>query len=125
LLSADLVSTRAKPRLLVVDDDLRYVGLVAQLLDGLAEVERCTSGGTALETLRARAFDWVLLDIGLPDVNGFELLERIRGEFPAVRVVLHTGAALVDGRRRAIAAGAIDLLEKPLRLAYLTSLLGV
>lgn len=114
----------AKPTLLVVDDDPRYRRVLSHVLDRIAVVELCADGESALARLATRPFDWMLLDVGLPGMNGFEVLARVRAANAAPRVVLHTGLALPDGRRRALAAGAVELLEKPLSLPRLAALLG-
>lgn len=114
----------AFPTLLVVDDDARYCAVLTHLLAHLATIECCADGHAALARLRARHFDWVLLDIGLPGIDGFDVLAQVRCFAPATRVVIHTGMALPDGRRRAQEAGAVELLEKPLALAQLAALLA-
>jgi CheY-like chemotaxis protein len=110
-------------RLLVVDDDPRYGRLVAHLLREIACVETCVDGTAAVERVAREPFDWVLLDVGLGATDGFAVLDALRARVPDVRVVLHTALDIPDGRRRALAAGAVDLIEKPLPLAYLRALL--
>lgn len=113
----------SKPTLLVVDDDSKYRRVLSHLLDRLASVEVCADGESALARLATRSFDWILLDIGLPGMSGFEVLARVQALNHTTRVLLHTGLALPDARRRARAAGAVDLLEKPLSIPRLESLL--
>lgn len=115
--------TVPQPRLLVVDDDRRYGRALAHLLAPVAEVEWCGTGAAALARVAEREFDWVLLDVGLPDASGFAVLSALRTRRPGLRVALHSGLALADGRRRAIEGGAVDLLEKPLSLPALLALL--
>jgi DNA-binding response OmpR family regulator len=66
----------------------------------------------------------VLLDLGLPGMDGFDVLAEIRRLDSATQVVIHTGLALADARRRALEGGAVELLEKPLALEALAALLG-
>jgi CheY-like chemotaxis protein len=110
-------------RLLVVDDDRRYGRALVHLLERVAEVEWCGTAAAALARVGERDFDWVLLDVGLPDASGFEVLSALRSRCPRLRIALHSGLALGDGRARAIAAGAVNLLEKPLSLPALLALL--
>ncbi len=112
------------PSILVVEDDARYRTVLAYLLTGMASVECCAEGQAALARLRERHFDWVLLDLCLPGLDGFGVLAEIRRLDPAARVVIHTGMALPDARRRALAGGAVELLEKPLALEQLAALLA-
>jgi len=117
------VPTDSKPTLLVVDDDPKYRRVLSFILDRIASVEFCADGESALERLTTRSFDWMLLDVGLPGMNGFEVLARVRERSATTRVLLHTGLALPDARWRAQGAGAVDLLEKPLSIPRLKALL--
>jgi DNA-binding response OmpR family regulator len=110
-------------RLLIVDDDHHYGRALAHLLEPVAEVQWCGTGASALALAAERELDWVLLDVGLPDASGFEVLSALRARHPALRVALHSGLVLADGRRRAIEGGAVDLLEKPLSLPAFLALL--
>ncbi len=76
--------------ILVVDDDRDFLLLMARLLEDNPvrryQVESAFSGGQALEVLQRRPIDLVLLDLGLPDMDGFALVERIRAN-PAWRTM--------------------------------------
>ncbi len=105
-------------RVLVVDDSDINRDVAGRLLarEG-AEVESCSNGLEALDCLRARpgAFDAVLMDVQMPVMDGLEATRRIRSELAlAVPVVALTAGALVEERRRALAAGMTDFLSKPL-----------
>ena len=84
---------------LVVDDDPGLQGLFYTLLgrEGFS-VDCAPNGRTAFEYLRRSAYSVILLDLMMPDVNGFELLERLRRESPALlgRVIVITGASQRD-----------------------------
>jgi CheY-like chemotaxis protein len=78
-------------RVLVVDDDAEALELFARMLavcDGAMDVETARSGREALERLRGTAFDLVLLDIVMPGMDGWQVLERLRidGESPGAPV---------------------------------------
>lgn len=81
---------------LVVDDDPGIQGLLLALLnhDGFA-VDCAPTGREAFDYLRRGSYSVILLDLLMPDVNGFELLELLDRESPAVlrRVIVMTGAA--------------------------------
>jgi len=108
---------------LVVDDDPALQGLFLTLLGrhGFA-VDCAPDGRVAFEYLRRNSYSVILLDLMMPEVNGFELLERIERESPALlrRVIVITGAAqpMVD---------AVDttkiwtLLRKPFELERLVA----
>jgi CheY-like chemotaxis protein len=119
-----VADTLQRPTLLVVDDEHAYRRVLAHLLRDLVRVETCGDGEAALALLGRRRFDWVLLDVGLPGMDGFEVLKRIRARHPACRVLLHSAGCGEDAAGRARAAGAIAFLEKPLSLPVLRSMLG-
>ena len=81
---------------LVVDDDPALQGLFLTLLgrDGFS-VDSAPNGRVAFEYLRRGSYSVILLDLMMPDVNGFELLERLDRDSPALlqRVLVMTGAA--------------------------------
>jgi DNA-binding response OmpR family regulator len=87
---------------LVVDDDPGVQGLFSTLLmrDGFS-VDCAPNGRLAFEYLKRRSYSVILLDLMMPDVNGFELLERLERESPALlrRVIVLTGASqrVVEG----------------------------
>lgn len=86
----------SKWSVLVVDDDPGLQGLFLTLLgrDGFT-VECAADGRIAFDYLRRASYSVILLDLMMPDVNGFELLLRIERESPALlpRVIVMTGAA--------------------------------
>ena len=81
---------------LVVDDDPALQGLFTTLLgrDGFS-VDCAPDGRQAFEYLRRASYSVILLDLMMPDVNGFELLDRIERESPSLmrRVIVMTGAS--------------------------------
>lgn len=81
---------------LIVDDDPGLQGLFLTLLtrEGFS-VDCAANGRVAFEYLKRRSYSVILLDLMMPDVNGFELLERIERDSPGIlrRVVVLTGAA--------------------------------
>lgn len=87
---------------LVVDDDPGLQGLFTTLLgrEGFA-VDCATNGRQAFEYLKRSSYSVILLDLMMPDVNGFELLDRLERDSPSLlrRVIVLTGAAqrVVDG----------------------------
>ena len=105
------------PALLVVDDneDNRYV-LSQQLnIQGYDNITTATNGHEALNNLRSKSFDLVLLDIMMPDLNGYEVLERMRSspELRNIPVIMISGIGELDSVVRCIELGAEDYLPKP------------
>ena len=105
------------PALLVVDDneDNRYM-LSQQLnIQSYHNITIATNGHEALNILRSKSFDLVLLDIMMPDLNGYEVLERMRSspELRNIPVIMISGIGELDSVVRCIELGAEDYLPKP------------
>jgi adenylate cyclase len=105
------------PALLVVDDneDNRYM-LSQQLnIQGYDNITIATNGHEALNILRSKSFDLVLLDIMMPDLNGYEVLESMRSspELRNIPVIMISGIGELDSVVRCIELGAEDYLLKP------------
>src|SRR5712672_3512460 len=95
-------------RVLVVDDSLDMIHSMACVLRDMGhEVEFAINGYAALEAARRFRPEVVLLDIRLPDANGWEVARRLRGEASGrpVRVIAITGHTLEGDRLRSLQAG--------------------
>lgn len=101
-------------RILVVDDERSIVQMVEQRLrrDGF-DVITAASGNTALASLREQPPAAVLLDIGLPDIDGFEVLRRLRAEGLTVPVIVLTARGDEIDRVVGLELGADDYVVKP------------
>jgi len=118
----------AEVRVLLVDDSDINLEVARRLLERRgAHVQTCTSGGEALDRLRATpaAFDAVLMDVQMPDMDGLEATRRIRGELGlrVLPIIALTAGALVEERRRALDAGMQGFLLKPLDPSQLIRML--
>jgi len=117
LLTPDATSISAPSRsVLVVDDNADAATTLAALLDTMGHETRVAfSGKEALEQLQTFAPQVVLLDIGLPTMNGYELAQRLRRDdkLKGVRLVALTGYGQAEDRQRALAEGFEEHLVKP------------
>ena len=105
--------TRKGPAvILVVDDDALLRRVTKRALRGFRVVEAVT-GSEALALVRRDPPDLVLLDVVLPDVNGYEVCLHIKEAAPALPVLLVTGFGEQEDRRAGKGAGADDHLAKP------------
>jgi len=101
-------------RTLVVDDDPQVNQLFTDVLRAEGyDVASVRSSRAVLDLLLRESFDLLLIDIVMPDMDGFELLQRIHALAPDLPIILITGNADVETARRALWAGASDFVTKP------------
>ncbi len=107
-------------RVLVVDDEWNIAELVATALryEGF-EVRTAADGAQALAGVRDFTPDLVVLDVGLPDADGFELQARLRGDGQRMPVLFLTARDAVEDRVRGLTLGADDYMTKPFSLEEL------
>ncbi|MDX6579341.1 MAG: two-component system, OmpR family, response regulator [Gaiellales bacterium] len=117
-----MAGDRSKLRVLVVDDERNIVVLIATALryEGF-EVGTAEDGAQALAAVRDFAPDLVVLDVMLPDADGFELQARIRGDGQDVPVLFLTARGAVADRVRGLTLGADDYMTKPFSLDELVA----
>jgi len=102
--------------LLIIDDEESIRDSLSMALGRQYHVSTCASGKEALACLSALAPDLVLLDIGLPDISGLEVLGSIRQQSPHAAVIMITAFEDLDTVISAMKRGAFDYLLKPLRM---------
>lgn len=101
-------------RMLVVEDDrLLADGLVTVLSRAGHAVDHAATGKYADSLLARTAYDLVVLDVGLPDIDGFEVLRRLRMRRSPTSVLVLTARDAVDDRVHGLDLGADDYLTKP------------
>ena len=102
-------------KILLVEDDQRLSRSLTRLLDADRHVvDVAPDGGTALELAAVeRGIDVVILDVGLPDMSGFEVARRLRGAGNGVAILMLTARDTVGDRVNGLDAGADDYLVKP------------
>ena len=102
------------PTLLVVDDDPAVLALVDRLARDLGFSVVCEKTGRAgLERFEAVHADGAVVDVGLPDTDGFTLLRQLKELDTQAQVILITGSGSIDSAVEAIKAGALDYISKP------------
>ncbi|MGD8991972.1 MAG: sigma-54 dependent transcriptional regulator [Desulfobacterales bacterium] len=106
---------KAKSTVLVVDDDHAHRTMLNTLISGWGyAVTEADDGSTAIEKVKAAAFDLVLMDIRMIKVSGLEALETIKSVNPAIPVIMMTAYSTVETAIAALKQGAHDYLTKPL-----------
>ncbi|NUR91577.1 MAG: response regulator transcription factor [Nonomuraea sp.] len=103
-------------KILLVEDDLRVAGTLQGALVRHGYDVRCASSG--MEALASDEVDLVLLDLGLPDIDGFEVCRRLRAR-SHVPIIAVTARGEPDARIRGLRLGADDYMVKPYGLAEL------
>ena len=107
-------------RILLVEDDLLLAGAVTRALRQSAHtVQAARTGTEADQALATQRYDLVLLDVGLPQMDGFEVLRRLRQRRSPVPVLVLTVRDSVDDLVMGLDLGADDYLTKPFELAEL------
>jgi len=110
----------------IVDDNPDAVAVLSIALRRRgSEVQRAGDGRSALEVARKIRPELVFLDLGLPQMNGFEVARALRRELgQEVRIIAVTGSGQQEDRDAALEAGFDHYLVKPVDLAFVESLLG-
>ena len=110
-------SDKSLRRVLVVEDDARIRRSVVQLIgNGDVKVDEASNGKEALEALLANAYDCVVLDLGLPDANGLEILKRAEAEGVTLPpVIIHTASDLTHDQETELREYAQTIVLKDVR----------
>ena len=117
-----------KPKVLLVDDrQENLVALEAVLGDLPLNLVQAHSGAEALKRLLEEDFAVILLDVQMPEMDGFETTRAIRADprFKTLPIIALTAKAMKGDRERCIAAGASDYITKPVDTEQLLSLMRV
>jgi two-component system, OmpR family, response regulator len=113
---------QARPRLLVVEDDPNIVELLsASLRFAGFDVAAATNGAEALASARQLPPDLVVLDVMLPDLDGFEVIRRMRDGGVRTPVVFLTARDATEDKIRGLTLGGDDYVTKPFSLEELTA----
>jgi two-component system OmpR family response regulator len=112
----------AAPRLLVVDDEENIRFLLDVALRHLGfEVELATTGREAIDKVASTKPDLVVLDVMLPDLDGFEVCRRLRAEGSRTPVLFLTARDATEDKVRGLTIGGDDYVEKPFSLEELVA----
>jgi two-component system copper resistance phosphate regulon response regulator CusR len=107
-------------RILIVEDEARISSFVAKGLKAEGFTPTVVSDGvTGLDYALTGEFDLIVLDIGLPGMDGFTILERVTVERPALPVIVLTARDSVTDTVAALEGGAADYMSKPFRFGEL------
>jgi CheY-like chemotaxis protein len=122
------MAERLPLRILLVEDNLVNQKLAARLLERLGyQVDLAANGLEALDALRRQAYDVVLMDVLMPEMDGMEATRRIRQEMAKGQqphIIAVTANAMKEDREKYLSAGMDDYLSKPIRVQELVEALS-
>jgi two-component system nitrogen regulation response regulator NtrX len=105
---------KPKPEVLIVDDDRKIVDSLSLLYkDNGYIVTGALTGNTAAELASGDRFDLIILDIGLPDIDGVEVLKILKAQKITAPVIIVSGQATIKDAVEATRLGAFNIIEKP------------
>ncbi len=116
-MSNDATTQARRPNILAVDDDSGNLAILRQLLHPHYNVLAAPSGERALKIVAATPPDLILLDVVMPEMDGYAVLARLRDN-PATRdipVIFVTGLDSIEDEEKGLALGAVDYIAKPYR----------
>jgi DNA-binding response OmpR family regulator len=109
-------------RILIIEDEVLVARQIASALTEAGhDPKRVHDGEAAIDEVRKAPFDLIVLDIGLPGIDGFEVLRRMRAQHLASRVLLLTARGAVGDRVTGLQLGADDYLPKPFAMQELVA----
>lgn len=109
-------------RILLVEDEPKVSGFIkAGLTDEHLAVDVAADGHRALELVRSTTYDLLILDVMLPDIDGFEVCRQVRHLGQTMPILMLSARSLVDDRVRGLNTGADDYLTKPFEFAELSA----
>ncbi len=111
-------NTPLPARILVVDDEPNVCNAVARALNLMGyETQEANSGQAALQRLNNQAFDLMILDMRMPEMDGIEVMQRAHQQYPDLLILVLTGHATLESAIAAVKSGAADYLLKPVVIA--------
>ncbi|MBW1644427.1 MAG: response regulator [Deltaproteobacteria bacterium] len=101
-------------KVLLVDDEKDFIEALGERMENRGmNVSTTTSAKDALKKMEEEAYDAIVLDLQMPEMDGIEALKAIKKKNPDMQVILLTGHATVEQGIEAMKLGAMDLIEKP------------
>ena len=108
-----------KPKILYAEDDATIAFLIQDSLENHYEINHYSDGKSAMEAFDNQIFDICLLDIMMPEINGFDLAQHIRNRDSEIPIIFISAKALKEDRIKGLRIGADDYLVKPFSIEEL------
>jgi len=103
-------------KILIVEDDLTNSELIIEIFDSIEVSLTCVFSGTeAIEICKKEKFDMVLMDIQLPEKDGYQVTKEIKALYPDLPVIAQTAYAFLTDRDLALSSGCCAYITKPFK----------
>jgi len=110
--------------ILVVDDDSGHLTTLQTIIKSWGyRVEVADDGSKAVEKVKERPFDLILMDVRMTVMSGIEALKLIKEYNPAIPILIMTAYSSIESAVKALKAGAYDYLTKPLDFEVLNTII--
>lgn len=113
---------------LIVDDEIQFAQHVAKTLQDMDEqlnVKAVKDGKEALKELESRHIDIVVTDVRLPIMDGIELAEAIKAQWPNISIIMMTAYGTDETVKIAFNTGALFYIEKPFKIESLNNMIKI
>jgi len=108
-------------KVLLVDDEKDFLDIMAERMEARGmDVSTATSAEDALEMVQKESYDAIIMDLMMPEMDGFKALKLFKETKPEVQIILLTANVPEEKCIEAIKLGAMDVIEKPADLNLLT-----
>jgi diguanylate cyclase (GGDEF)-like protein len=106
---------KKKLKILIVDDEIININILAEYFESQYEVIYATNGESALKIIQEQVPDLILLDIMMPGMDGFDVLEKIKNtpSIMSIPVIFITGSNDAKSEEKGLVLGAVDYITKP------------
>ena len=113
-----------KTSILIVDDDAGMTETLSDILDDKGyDVASCGDGHQAIEIIKKKKFDLVLMDIKMPGINGVETFKEVHRISPETKVIMMTAYSVEELVKEAMDGGAFDIIYKPLDIKKIVNII--
>lgn len=109
-----------EPKILLVDDETDFTTVLAErmIARGL-RVDTANNGNDGIKLAKANNYDAIILDLAMPGMDGIETLKQLLTRNPDLQIILLTGKATLQQGIEAMKHGAVEFLEKPVKIDVL------
>lgn len=108
-----MAATPSEPTILIVEDQEGPRRALMMILSSFYRIYTAETATAALKIIVECPIDLILMDVGLPDYSGIELLRRVRATGQEVKVIVMTGGASIESAEEVLRLGAVAYLLKP------------